>query len=316
MTLKYPLPLIKQRADPFIFKHSDGYYYFTASVPAYDRIELRRAATIEGLAGAEPVTVWEKHPSGEMSELIWAPELHYINGQWLIYFAAGHTEEVLDHRMYVLACDGANPLCHPFVEMGRIDTGRDAFALDATTFIHEGRQYLVWAEQDVSIPGHSNLYIARMADPATLETSPVLLSKPEYDWECVRFLVNEGPAVICRNERVFISYSASGVGREYCMGLLWASMGDDLLDADAWAKSKEPVFQTSDKNMLYGPGHNSFTVAEDGTTDLLVYHARPYEHIEGDPLYDPNRHTCVQAFSWDENDMPVFGEPGSCDELI
>ena len=42
-------PLIEQRADPFIYKHSDGFYYFTASVPAYDRIELRRAQTIEGL---------------------------------------------------------------------------------------------------------------------------------------------------------------------------------------------------------------------------------------------------------------------------
>ena len=35
-------PLIEQRADPFVFKHTDGMYYFTASVPAYDRLELRR----------------------------------------------------------------------------------------------------------------------------------------------------------------------------------------------------------------------------------------------------------------------------------
>ena len=45
-------PLIEQRADPFIIRHSDGYYYFTASVPQYDRIELRRAKTIAGLADA------------------------------------------------------------------------------------------------------------------------------------------------------------------------------------------------------------------------------------------------------------------------
>ncbi|VTR28221.1 Alpha-N-arabinofuranosidase 2 precursor [Serratia fonticola] len=28
----YPNPLIEQRADPFIYRHSDGYYYFIASV--------------------------------------------------------------------------------------------------------------------------------------------------------------------------------------------------------------------------------------------------------------------------------------------
>jgi GH43 family beta-xylosidase len=27
-------PLIEQRADPHISRHHDGYYYFTASVPA------------------------------------------------------------------------------------------------------------------------------------------------------------------------------------------------------------------------------------------------------------------------------------------
>jgi len=50
-------PLIEQRADPFIIRHTDGYYYFTASVPQYDRIELRRAKTIAGLVDAEKVDV-------------------------------------------------------------------------------------------------------------------------------------------------------------------------------------------------------------------------------------------------------------------
>lgn len=38
--LAYTAPLIIQRADPYIYKHTDGYYYFTASVPSYDRIEI------------------------------------------------------------------------------------------------------------------------------------------------------------------------------------------------------------------------------------------------------------------------------------
>lgn len=32
---------IAQRADPYVIRHTDGIYYFTASVPAYDRIVLR-----------------------------------------------------------------------------------------------------------------------------------------------------------------------------------------------------------------------------------------------------------------------------------
>ena len=49
----YNNPIVIQRADPFIYKHTDGYYYFTASVPEFDLIELRRSETIQGLQEAE-----------------------------------------------------------------------------------------------------------------------------------------------------------------------------------------------------------------------------------------------------------------------
>lgn len=78
--LKFNEPWIAQRADPYICRHTDGMYYFTASVPAYDRIILRRADSLAGLADAEEITVWKKHESGIMSYHIWAPELHYLEG--------------------------------------------------------------------------------------------------------------------------------------------------------------------------------------------------------------------------------------------
>ena len=50
----YKNPFIIERADPYITKGSDGYYYFTASYPAYknvgsgyDRIIRRRDKTVE-----------------------------------------------------------------------------------------------------------------------------------------------------------------------------------------------------------------------------------------------------------------------------
>ena len=89
-------PLIEQRADPHIYRHTDGYYYFVASVPEYDRIELRRAQTIAGLAEAEKVTVWRKPDTGPYSELVWAPELHFNDGAWYVYFAAAPSREIKD----------------------------------------------------------------------------------------------------------------------------------------------------------------------------------------------------------------------------
>ncbi|TDN59631.1 glycoside hydrolase family 43 protein [Scandinavium goeteborgense] len=308
----WPNPFIEQRADPFILRH-DGLYYFIASVPEYDRLEIRRAADIDGLRTAEPVVVWRKPDSGPMSQLIWAPELHRIDGTWVIYFAATHTHDLdalgmFQHRMFALTCDDADPLTGMWWEKGQVKTQFDTFALDATTFEHQGKHWYLWAQKAPDIAGNTNLYLAELENPWTIKGNPVMLSKPEFDWECRGFLVNEGPAVLVHNDKLFVSYSASATDENYCMGLLWIALDADPMQASNWHKSPQPVFTTSDENKQYGPGHNSFTQTPDGD-DVLVYHARNYTEIEGDPLYDPNRHTRLKVIRWKENGMPDFGIP-------
>ncbi|MCU9615128.1 family 43 glycosylhydrolase [Caldibacillus lycopersici] len=306
---EYPSPLVEQRADPYLLKHHDGYYYFTGSYPLYDRIVLRRAKKIAELSTAEEVVIWNKHESGIMSEHIWAPELHYIENKWYIYFAAGEKEDVWAIRPYVLECTDENPLTGKWIEKGKININFPSFSLDATTFAHNGERYLIWA-QKVKQDTISNLYIAKMSNPWTIEGEQVLLSTPEHDWEKQGFYVNEGPAVIKRNGFIFVAYSASATDDRYAIGLLSAKENADLLDFNSWKKSAEPVFATSEETNKFGPGHNSFTTTEDGSSDLIVYHARPYKEIVGNSLYDYNRHAYVQRVFWKENGEPYFGIPG------
>jgi GH43 family beta-xylosidase len=302
-------PLIEQCADPWIYKHTDDFYYFTATVPEYDRLEIRRAKTIQALADAEPKVIWRKHESGPMGSHIWAPEIHSIEGKWYIYFAAGGAEKIWDIRMYVLENASPNPLEGGWIEKGQVKTGWESFSLDATTFEHKGTRYLVWAQKDPHIYGNTNLYIAKMDTPWSITGKQMMLTKPEFHWEKILFWVNEGAAVITRNGKIFLTYSASGTDANYCMGMLTADENSHLLDPASWTKSKIPVFKSSEANGQYGPGHNSFTVSADGSKDILVYHARNYEKIAGDPLHDPNRHTRVQAFGWNHDGTPDFGKP-------
>lgn len=302
-------PLISQRADPFITPRHRGTYYFTASVPEYDRIIVRGATTIDGLATATESVLWRRPTSGKMGGHIWAPELHRIDGRWYIYFAAGDKDDVFRIRMYVLESSLADPTDPAgWTLRGQIATEWDGFSLDATTFAHRGRRYLVWAQTEPEISGTS-LYIAEMSNPWTLKTKPTRITTPTKSWEVQGFRVNEGPAVLIRNGRVFMTFSASATDARYCMGLLTANARADLLDESSWAKSPEPIFVTRAETKRYGPGHNSFTVAEDGKTDVLVYHARDYRDITGDPLYDPNRHTRVQKLYWHPDGTPLFGVP-------
>jgi GH43 family beta-xylosidase len=244
-----------------------------------------------------------------MSANIWAPEIHYIDGKWYIYYAAAREDAIFDHRMYVIENDSANPLEGNWVEKGQVKTDWESFSLDATSFEHNGQRYYVWAQRDPKIEGNSNLYISKMVNPWTIEGPQVMITTPEYDWETIGFLVNEGAAVLKRNGKIFISFSASATDYNYCMGLLTADENSDLLDPSSWVKTEGPVFKTNEENSQYGPGHNSFTVSEDGTQDILIYHARNYREIVGDPLWDPNRHTRAQVFTWNEDGTPNFGVP-------
>ncbi len=228
-------------------------------MPEYDRLEIRRATDLDGLRTAEPVVVWRKPDNGPMSNLIWAPELHHIDGKWYIYFAAAHTQAfdslgMFQHRMFALECSDADPLSGKWVEKGQVKTPFDTFCLDATTFEHQGKRWYLWAQKSPEIAGNSNLYLAELENPWTLKGKPVMLSKPEFDWECRGFLVNEGPAVVTHGNRLFISYSASATDENYCMGLLWIDKDADMTNVENWHKSPEPVFTTSYENRQYGPG--------------------------------------------------------------
>ena len=308
--LVFNKPWILQRADPYVLRADDGTYYFTASVPEYDRIILRKADSLEGLRDAAEVEIWHKHESGPQSIHIWAPELHFLFGKWYIYYAGGDKDDIWAIRPYVLECLGNDPIHDKWIEKGKMRCSENdefsfrAFSLDATVFENKGDLYYIWAEKVGVGKQISNLYIARMKNGYTLDTVQVLLTTPDYDWERFGFWVNEGPAVLKRDGKIFVTYSASDTGIHYCMGMLCANEESDLLDPLSWKKERNPVLESSSEHVVYGPGHNSFTVDSDGR-DILVYHARTETEIIGDPLYNPNRHTMLMPIKW-ENNRPVF----------
>lgn len=319
----YPNPFIPQRADPYVVKGPDGFYYFTASYPAfynvdagYDRIILRRSETVKGLATAEEYTIWKAHNKGVMSKHIWAPELHFIGNKWYVFFAAGEQENVWNIRPFVIICDGQDPINDSWTELGKMQASDGdnrsftEFSLDMTYFENNGKHYLIWAEK----LGDSSLFMAEINEnePNKLISKPILLTKPEYDWECVRFRVNEGPAVLKTDDKIYVFFSASGTGAEYCMGKVYADRNADLMNIDSWTKDENPVLQTEDLIDQAGPGHNSFVVDENGDL-LIVYHARPFSHFDkncgsycDEPLYDPCRHARIKKVNFDENGTPIL----------
>ncbi|MFT4177291.1 MAG: family 43 glycosylhydrolase [Luteolibacter sp.] len=302
-------PILPQRADPHVQFHPDGHYYLAATVPDYDAIELRRAKDLAGLSTAVPATVWKRHESGPMSGFIWAPELHRIDGKWYVYFAASDAKNIWNIRMYVLENASDDPFTGTWTEKGQIRMNWESFTLDATVFEVRGTRYLAWAQAGGDIPKGTGIYLAKMDTPWSISGKQVLISQPEYPWEKVRHAVNEAPSVLVKNDRVFMTYSAAGTGAEYCLGLLTADENANLLDPASWKKSVDSVFKTNSAARQFGPGHNSFTTTPDGKTDIIVYHSRNYEKIQGDPLKNRDRATRAQILHWNPDGTPDFGVP-------
>ncbi|WP_339896746.1 family 43 glycosylhydrolase [uncultured Gilvimarinus sp.] len=304
----YQNPIVEQRADPWIHRHSDGYYYFIGTVPEFNRLVLRRAKTINQLSSAKEHTIWQPTDSSTIGINIWAPELHYIDNQWVIYFAGAPVDEPWFIRMHALTAEGDNPIAADWSKPIRMHMSWDDFSLDATSFAHNGKRYLVWAQKDREKKYNSAIYMAELETPVKIKEPVIMLTEPNLDWEVVGYKVNEGSAFIKKHGRIFMTYSASATDHNYAMGLLWADADADLMDPASWQKSPEPVFYSNESLKRFGPGHNSFTVAEDGVTDVLIYHARDYRDLKGTPLTDPNRDARARVLEWDDQGMPLFNQ--------
>ena len=305
----YNTPFIEQRADPYI-RYIEGKWYFTASVPEYDRIILRCANSVEALRTAPERVLWRKHDSGVMSRNVWAPEIHCLNGDFYIYFAAGEMDDMWNIRPWVLRCEGGDPMTGDWVECGMLERADGDvfsftdFSLDMTVFTQQGRNYCIWAEK-VSVGRKiSNLYIAEMETPLRLKTPQMLLTSPTYAWERHEFWVNEAPTVLEHEGKTFMTYSASDTSPAYCMGMLFKDADADPMDISVWHKMNHPVFASDAQKGIYGPGHNTLFIDEKGGV-YSSYHARTYDEIIGDPLYDPNRHAYIMKVPF-ENGFPVF----------
>ena len=199
-----------------------------------------------------------------------------------------------------------------WVELGKMKRAADdkfsfeAFSLDATVFCVNNEWYYVWAEKVGAGEQISNLYIAKMENANTLSTAQVLLSTPDYMWERHGFWVNEGPAIVTHEDKIYLTYSASDTSPAYCVGLLEANINDNLLDPHNWGKKRTPLLKSNPERKLYGPGHNSFTKNEKNE-DVIVFHARTTDKLLCDnPLYDPNRHAMLGKVEWTDKGMDII----------
>lgn len=320
--------------DPWVTYHDGWYYYMYTGNGFY----VSRSRELERVY-SNPVSVFS------MSNLVdgvnfnivkelWAPELHFIDGYWYIYFTAydgesykeNSTTEVTgtakNHRMYVLKSKTDNALGE-YEFMGQIkeidsdyindpdynsETYKPGhFAIDQTVFQYGGKLYAVWSGWDGYVNLEQRIYIAEMSDPCTISSARVELSRPEYSYETYSVIpaINEAPqALISPDGTLNISFSVNRFDdSHYSLALLTLKENGNPLDPTSWLKSDKAVFETSLNNSTYSVGHCSFVPSPDLSESYVVYHARSGEDTDKNP-----REVRVQQFYWNDDGTPSFDE--------
>lgn len=305
-------PLLPSGPDPWnIYK--DGYYYYTNTLG--DKLAIWKTKSLADLKHAERKVIWNAVEGTNYAGGIWAPELHFIQGKWYVYFAADNGKNE-SHRMYVLENASADPMKGDWVFKGKVNDSTDKWAIDGSVFEHNNQLYMAWSGWEGDVNKRQDIYLAKMKNPWTIEGERVMLSKPELEWEMHGDLndpdnpphvdVNEGPQFLSHDNKVFIIYSASGCWTDfYALGMLSASVESNLMDSASWRKSQTPVFSKSEENEVYAPGHNSFFKSPDGTEDWILYHA----NAETGQGCGDDRSPRAQRFTWKEDGTPDFGVP-------
>ena len=242
----------------------------------------------------------------------WAPEVHYENGVFYLYYSVGNEE-----RMRIGVACAEHP-AGPFRDCGVRLTAED-FAIDPHVFKDDdGRRWMFYA---TDFPAHTHVGTGtvcdRMLDPFTLAGDPRPVTRGRYEWQVsdpqrlekggARWHTVEGPFVLKRKGLYYQMFSGGNWRNEnYGVGYAVSRRIDPPYE---WRQPADgelvlPVLRTLPGRVI-GPGHNSVVRGPDNQQLFCIYHSRHRWSRRAEPVED--RALSIDRQEWSGERMLVLG---------
>lgn len=259
--------------DPVMIKEGDTYYLFhtgngVSVKTSNDRIHWKRAGSVFAMTALPP---WHKKDIPEQKGHLWAPDIHYRNGKYHLYYSVSAWMNFNSSVGYTTntTLDTSNP-DYKWVDEGQTvsfrNGGEGVNVIDPNVFVDkDGKVWLFYGSYK------AGLRLAEL-DPTTgrLVNDPPQLTT-------ITTSLGEGVFVI-KGPKYYYIFASRGI---CCKGLqsnYHVVMGRSLnvkgpylnKQGESWVDNKYSLFMEGNYDEP-GRGHNGFFT--EGDTTFIVYHA-------------------------------------------
>lgn len=295
----------KQLPDPTIIHAADGnfYLYVTQQDNIYIPIYKSTNMTQWTYAGA----AFLQKPNWQPDTRLWAPDINYINGKYVLYYTLGHWDLPKNSCIGVAVSD--SPV-GPFTDHGKLlDYNSGTMqCIDPCYFEDNGKKYLFWGSYNSTSKGYEGgiRYVELSADGLSIKGAvSEKIAGPSIEGIMVHkrgnyYYLFGSTGSCCEEER---STYRVVVGRSKNIEGPYVGKNGTVMKENS--SYNEVILQGN--NLFAGTGHNSEIITDDEGNDWFFYHAWQKAKI------DNGRQLMCDRIQWSSDGWPYItnGRPAS-----
>lgn len=264
--INYSLP------DPTIIKANDGFYYLYATEDIRN-IPIHRSKDLVNWEFVGTAFTDQTRPRFEPKGGLWAPDINYINGQYILYYSMSVWGGEWTCGIGVATADNPEG---PFIDHGKLFRSNEIGvqnSIDQFYIEEDGKKYLFFGS-------FRGIYVVELSDNG-------LSVKPNAEKQQIAGTAYEG---VCIYKRNGFYYMFASIG-SCCEGLestytTVVGRSDSIL-GEYLDKEGKPMLQNNHEVLIHkndkfvGTGHNSRIVQDEKEQSWILYHAVSVDNPEG-----------------------------------
>ena len=299
--------------DPTVMRAADGYFYMYATGSTWKSVPVFRSKNLVNWEAMGTAFNNTTYPKWEGGGSIWAPEIRYINGKYVLYISWAKWADGNASHIGVATSDSPTGpfVCEDELLIHSGDIGV-ANSIDQFYYEEDGVKYLFWGS-------FNGIYVTELTDDGLklkYNDDGTLVRKDKVAGNAF-----EGVNIYKKNGYYYMFASINSccdganskykvvVGRsESLLGPYVSKNGKKMLD-NSW----ELVLESNDE--WRGPGHNSIIIQDDEGTDWMIYHSYQMKADRSDVI--AGRFAMLDRLQWTDDGWPYIKDcvPSNSDLL-